>query len=495
MSEWRQLDPRTVAASAILLIGGIGLSGLITAVILLIAGVEWPWALFTLGCGLVVGAAIAVGDWVRFRVTRWRVTPERVEKRVQFIGSSRSTLLRSRIRTVDLTASVLQRAFGITTVRLGTGEQQGADFTLQYVSVADAQRLHDDLMHLHEGADTEEGSLAVLDPRWIRYAPLGFAPPILALALLGGAVQVADWFSAVPGLWGWVAGLLAAPVGVTLLLIVVAAYLVGIIGSLLIFVEQWWGYRLDRRSNGALHVQRGLLVRRSITFEAERIRGVVLVEPPGIRRAGAARVDIVAVGLSRENDSNGNAAQSPIVLPPAPRALAIRVAADVLGRPLPDLDLMAHPPAARRRRFVRAAVFSGVLVLAGVGLALAVPALIGWVLAVVALLVVTALFIAHDNSRGLGHRLDPGLVTVRRGSLWRRTELLHRAGLLGWNLRQTPFQRRSGILTLVATSAAASGAFRLPDVSEEQAAGILPSAGPVWEHLTEPASTPIQVGN
>lgn len=492
MSDWRRLDPRTVTVNAILLIGALGVSGLVTAVILLVAGVGWPWALFTFGCGLLLGVAVAVGEWVRFRVTTWRVTPERIEKRVQFIGSSRSTLLRSRIRTVDLTANVLHRALGVTNVRLGTGEQQGSDFTLQSLALPDAQRLHDDLMHVESGADTDEGSLANLDPRWIRYAPLGFAPPILAIALLGGGVQVASWFNAVPWLWGQVAGLLAGPVWVTLLLIIVAAYLVGVVGSLAIWVEEWWGYRLDRRPNGALHVQRGLLVRRSITFEAERIRGVVLVEPPGFRWAGAARVDIVAVGLSRQSDSNGNAVQSPIVLPPAPRGLALRVAADVLGRSIPDLDLVSHPPVARRRRFVRAAVFCALVVLAGVGMALAVPTLTGWVLAVGIVLVASALFIAHDNSRGLGHRLDPpqhrdgGLVTVRRGSLRRRTELLHRAGLLGWNIRQTPFQRRSGILTLVATSAAASGAFRLPDVSGEQAAAVLPSAGPVWEYLTEP---------
>lgn len=488
MSEWRRLDPRTVTVNAILLIGSLGGSTLLTAVIMVIAGVSWPWALFTLGCGLLLGVVIAVGEWVRFRVTTWRVTPERIEKRVQFIGSSRSTLLRSRIRTVDLTANVLQRALGVTNVRLGTGEQQGADFTLQSLALPDAQLLHDDLMRLEAGTDSADGTLARLDLGWIRYAPLGYAPPILAAALLGGGVQVADWFSAVPWLWGRVTGLLAAPVWVTLLLIIVAAYLAGILGSLVIFVEEWWGYRLDRRPNGALHVQRGLLVRRSITFEAERIRGAVLVEPPGIRRAGAARVDIVAVGLSNQKDSNGNAAQSPIVLPPAPRRVALRVVADVLGRPTPDLDLVCHPPAARRRRFVRAAVFCAVVTALALGLALAVPSLAPGLVVGAVLLDAAALFVAHDNSRGLGHRVEEDLVVLRRGSLRRRTEMLHRAGLLGWNVRQTPFQRRSGLLTLVATSAAASGAFRLPDVSEEQAIDVLPSAGPVWERLATSTS-------
>lgn len=483
MTAWRRLDPRTVTVNAVLLIGSIGGSTLVTAVIMLLAGVEWPAALLTFAAGVLLGVVIAVGEWVRFRVTTWRITPERIEKRVQFIGSSRSTLLRSRIRTVDLTANVLQRALGVTNVRLGTGEQQGADFTLQALARPDAERLHDELMRLEEGTETAGETLATLDLGWIRYAPLGYAPPIIALALLGAGLQVADGFKAVPWLWGQLIGLLAVPVGVTVLLVIVAAYLVGMIGSLAIFLEQWWGYRLDRRPNGALHVQRGLLVRRAITFERERIRGAVLVEPPGVRSAGAARVDIVAVGLSRQNDSQGNPAQSPVVLPPAPRNVALRVAAEVLGRPVPDLDLVVHPPAARRRRFVRASVFVAAVVLLGAALALALPVLTWWVVAVVLLLSAAALFIAHDTSRGLGHRVEEDLVTLRRGSLRRRTELLHRAGLLGWNVRQTPFQRRSGLQTLVATSAAASGAFRLPDVSDDQAVAVLPSAGPIWDHL------------
>ncbi len=90
---------------------------------------------------------------------------------------------------------------------------------------------------------------------------------------------------------------------------------------------------------------------------------------------------------------------------------------------------------------------------------------------------------AIDNSRGLGHAVGDLVVAVRKGSLLRRTDLLIRDGILGWNVRRTPFQRRAGLGTLVATSAGGSGAFRLPDIADSEAHGVWATAGVVWEHL------------
>ena len=260
---------------------------------------------------------------------------------------------------------------------------------------------------------------------------------------------------------------------------------VGTVASLVIFVESWWNYQLDRSRSGALRVQRGLLVHRSTNFEGERIRGMALVEPPGIRRMGAARLDIVAVGLNTSSDENGKQRQSPTVMPSAPRVLSEQVIEKVLGHPVAT-DLSAHPPAARSRRLVRAtaaAVAMAVVVLAAA--LLWWPGL--WWLSPVVLLVGGGLsfWIALDNSRGLGHALTDDQVVLRRGSVFRRTEVLNRRGLLSWNIRQTPFQRRSGLVTLVATSAAGSGSFRLPDVGVEQATSVIATAGPVWAHLAE----------
>ena len=100
---------------------------------------------------------------------------------------------------------------------------------------------------------------------------------------------------------------------------------------------------------------------------------------------------------------------------------------------------------------------------------LATPVLVGW--------------LAVDNSRGLGHVLTDSHVALRKGSLLPRTDVLRREGLLGWNVRRSPFQRRAGLATVVATSAGGRGSFRLPDVSGAQAAELMATSGAVWDHL------------
>lgn len=133
---------------------------------------------------------------------------------------------------------------------------------------------------------------------------------------------------------------------------------------------------------------------------------------------------------------------------------------------------------------------AGAVVVAVTGASL-VPAVIWpwlwWVPAVALVLsAASAIWAALDNARGLGHEITGGVVALRKGSLMRRTDVLERDGILGWNIRRSPLQRRAGLATLVATTAGGSGAFRLPDVGREQAPALWRTAGPVWDHLAEP---------
>ena len=225
------------------------------------------------------------------------------------------------------------------------------------------------------------------------------------------------------------------------------------------------------------------MVGRHTTFDGRRIRGVTLHEPPGFRALGAARLDVIASGVGIGKDEDGKQKQSPGLVPASPLDVPTGVAETVLGEPVPG-DLSAHPPAARRRRIVRATAV--VVVVTAVAL---VPGVIWtwlwWVpLLAFALSSAVALWIAVDNSRGLGHAVTGGVVALRKGSLMRRTDVLEREGILGWNIRRSPLQRRAGLATLVVTAAGGGGAFRVPDVGLEQAPELWRTAGPVWDHLS-----------
>ena len=102
----------------------------------------------------------------------------------------------------------------------------------------------------------------------------------------------------------------------------------------------------------------------------------------------------------------------------------------------------------------------------------------GWVVlpALVALPVGAAL--AVDRYRRLGHGLTDQHLVVRSGSLAGRRDIVQRTGIIGWNLQQSWFQRRAGLVTLVATTAAGTQAYAAIDVPEPLAIALAHDAVP-----------------
>ena len=119
--------------------------------------------------------------------------------------------------------------------------------------------------------------------------------------------------------------------------------------------------------------------------------------------------------------------------------------------------------------------------------ALGVPALLGaalagtaalWGISVVPVWVwptwiaVTAwcALLAADRAGALGHRVDDSWLVMRAGSVDRRRDCIATAGIIGWTVRQSPFQRRAGVATLVAATAA--GIKRYPLIDVPRGAGV-----------------------
>jgi putative membrane protein len=464
VTGWRRLDRRTLGVTAVLLAGFAVSAGTPIAV-----GTRSPW--LVPAAVLLVGAGV-LADYVRWRHTRFRCTAERLEIEFDFVAHTRKSLPRERIRSADLTANPLHRAFGVAVLTIGTGQHER--LTLAPLARADAEALRTELLHRSPGA--QDGPLATLDPRWIRYAPLSFVAPTLGLAAFGGLFKVADWFGAGGGLLKWLLNLFGdLPLAVSVLLLLVLALVAGVVGAAGLFAEMWWHHRLDREPGGTLRVRRGLLTTRSVTLEERRLRGIELVEPLGVRLAGAARVDAIATGLQRDDDKT----ESKTLLPAAPKAVAHDVVAQVLGERVETVGLVAHPVAARGRRlrWASAAVLGPVLVLLVLGALLTdVLLVLGGALAVVALPV--AVLLALDAYRGLGHGSRGRYLLVRAGSVRRSTAVLARDGILGWTVKQSVFQRRRGLATFTATTAAGAGAYSIRDADAAEGLAFAVAAVP-----------------
>jgi putative membrane protein len=100
-----------------------------------------------------------------------------------------------------------------------------------------------------------------------------------------------------------------------------------------------------------------------------------------------------------------------------------------------------------------------------------------WVLSGLVVLPVAAL-LAADRARSLGHALVVGHLVARSGSVVRRRRILEVEHVIGWNLRDTWFQRRAGLATLVATTAGGSQAVTVLDVPEGEAVRVAHDALP-----------------
>ncbi|WP_433556388.1 PH domain-containing protein [Pseudonocardia xinjiangensis] len=480
--EWAALDRRTVAVTALLVAGG-SVGAAVPAVYWITRAGSFGTALaWVLPVAALVVASACAFDEVRWRRTRYRVTSERIDLHTGVFVSRRRSLHRDRVRTVDVTADPLLRLFGLVQVLIATGEQTGPDgsVTLRPVTRQVAEDLRHTLLDRASGV-TADGLLARLDPAWIRYAPLSFVTPLLGGSAFGVVLNVSDWFGLQSGVIAWVAGLFrGVPLLTTIVVLTAIALVIGLVAALGLFVEMWWAYRLDREPGGTLRVRRGLLTTRSISLEERRLRGVEIVEPLGARLAGAARVDAVATGMAAPSEKDKT--DSRTLLPAAPRAVAHRVAADVLRDPVApptSTPLSPHPAAARNRRvrWALGTVATVVALLAVLGLLLTEILLhVAWISAFV--LGPVAVLLALDAYRSLGHGLTPGYLVARSGTVRRATVALQRGGIIGWTAKQSIFQRRAGLLTLTATTAAGAGAYSIHDVGTSHGLAVAERAVP-----------------
>jgi len=428
----------------------------------------WPLA----ALGVLVGFGL-----LRWVFTTYQITDENVMLRSGVLRRRSVSVPRNRIRSVQTDARLLHRLLGLTVLRVGTGHETRGDaaFALDAVEAAQVPRLRAMLLAESVPGDVAEQPsgqvLARWRPSWLRYAPLSFSGVVMIGAAIGLAYQ--------SGLGVRIqervakAGTEAAHRTGVVVVVSVGAVSTVALALLLAVLWSWltYGNLLLRRDGGVLHLRHGVLRVREHTFDMRRLRGGTVREPLLVRALRGARVDAVMTGVHGEGESS-------VLLPPCPAHTAKTVLADVIdNREAVDGPLRSHGAAAARRRWTRALALP---VLAGVALGvvnvfvgLSIWLWLAW-LCVIALCAVLAL----DRVRSLGHRVADGWLVARTGSLERRRDCIACAGIIGWTLRQTLLQRRAGVATLVAATAAGRKHYQVIDVPAELAWSIAAEASP-----------------
>jgi putative membrane protein len=241
----------------------------------------------------------------------------------------------------------------------------------------------------------------------------------------------------------------------------VVVLVIGAAGSLLVD----WDFTLTDEAE-RLTTSRGLLTRRVVTIDRDRIRGADVRDTPLRRPLGLVSITGIVAGL---RGRTGGTTLAPVL--PARGAHALLRAVDPVA-PDPAEPLSRHPLPARRRRLVRA-------------LALPLPALIAavalrspWAMAAAVALAVLAVPLAFDRYRQLGHSFDGRRLVLRGGSLQRRWSEVDPAGVVAFELRSSPGQRRTGLCTLIVHLGQGAGPRRALDAGEDQAAVLLAGLHP-----------------
>jgi putative membrane protein len=439
---------------------------------------------------LVITVGFAFSRWF---TTRYRVTDDRVEVGSGLFQRRVRAVSRDRIRTVDVTARAMHRLLGLARVDVGTGrsDREGdGGVRLDGLTAAEAAGLRQELLHRRaapgapaatapgdgsaEGAPADEAppaeppetELARLDPSWVRYAPFTLSGVVSVGVVVGFIFNAANEAGFDLEDWGPARSLADdlghAPVVLVAAGLTVLALVVIVIASTVGYALAFWDFRLTRHPGGTVHVTRGLITTRATTIEERRLHGVEVSEPLLLRAVAGARLIAIATGLrvGRGAERGGS-----LLVPPAARAEVERVAGEVLGATEPvTVELVPHGPRARRRRYTRA--------LGGWALLVAALAVAHWAIDAPAWLPVAGLALlpvaaalAADRYRSLGHAIAEGRLVVRSGSLVRRRCVVAAEGIIGWNVERSFFQRRAGLATLVATTAAGHQHYDVQDVA------------------------------
>lgn len=490
---WRRLDRRMLLVTPVQAV----VRFLPALVVLVVAGStrdSAPWwtnlaaVVFPIAYGLLV-----------YATTTYRITDTQLQLRRGLLQRATLTARLDRIRTVDVTASLLHRLLGVAGVKVGTAGEQA--FELDGLPAADAAQLRTRLLHAartvpQEGPATPaeppaepsaapsaapesplepaEVELARLSPRWIAYAPFSLTG-IAGVAVAAGAVVqfLGDLTRrALESELGSAARehVRELPLWLVVLESAVALLVLATVASVISYVLRYWGYRLTRHAGGTLAVTRGLLTTRVTSLEERRLRGVVLTRGALLAAVGGAKGSALITGAGE--------AGSDLLVPAAPRAQVVEVLDAVLREPaVLAAPLRRHGPVARRRRHVRAWVTALVLG------AVSVAAILWWqwplwLYAVPVALVATAPLLGRARYARLGHAFVAGHVVSRHGLAPERTWCVGAGGIIGWNVSASVFQRRAGLVTLTATLAAGGNRVDIPDIPAADAVALMRAATP-----------------
>ena len=453
------------------------------------------WILLILSVPSVV---LAFAQWLAFR---FRVEGDDLIIDSGVLARRRRVIPLARVQNIDLEQGLIERLAGVARLRLETASG-GADTeaSLAVLSVGEAHALQAEMMRRRNrarGAASLPGDVSSdpeQAPGTVAERPvdetagpsrvllrLGLADLAIAGATsnesgliaagLATMIQVAGDF----GQWAWIEAVTEPVLGRSAGLGFAAAVVAGVVLAALFFVLGWvvsiaatlvrfHGFTLTRVGDD-LRREYGLFSRHRSTVPLERVQAVRIEETLLRRPLGltALKIETAGAGPGRSDQPGGRAEA---FVPLARRRDVGRLLAEVFeDARFEGVAFQPVDPVSRRRSFTR----------------LALPILVGTgILAVfhrgavgLALLLLPAWAVAGAQYRARGWARASGYALARGGVLTRVTWVVPERKIQTLHLRESPFQRRWGVGTVMIDTAATGRTANIVDVRRETGAGLL----------------------
>lgn len=449
----------------------------------------------------VPSLGLSLARWLMFR---YRLEPEELIIDSGVLSRRRRVIPLARIQNIDLQQSAIERLARVAQLRMETASGGGdTEASLAVLSLPEARQLQAELMRRRAevrgrdqrdatdhagdegaaargageaGAPGGEGAGAPRRLLQLSMADLSIAGAtsneagLIAAALatgleladdLGGVERVQGWLEAVftRGAALGVMGAIAAAMAVA-----VAMILVGWILSVFVTVVRYHGFTLTR-VGGDIRREFGLFSRHHSTVPLERVQAVRIEQTLLRRPFGlvSLKVETAGAGPRQQGGGDGSEAFVPIARSREVGWLLREVFPDARFE---DVELRSVSPLSRRRTFLRLAI---PVTLAALGMALLLEP--RW-LAMLGLLAPAWLF-ARADYRARAWARPAGYTLVRGGVFTRVSWVVPESKIQTLHLRDTPFQRRLGLASLLVDTAAGGRVARVVDLDRSTADPLL----------------------
>ncbi len=453
---------------------------------------DWLYILI----GVIVGIFLLPGILLNYVYFTYYITPDEVVIRSGILSRKQRNIPIARVQNVESSQNFLQRLLGLVKIRIetaGGGETEGL---LEFVSKKEAEminqiidsykaRLEEAAANPMEGGPSrhsadinfiesnktnrtsQKDSLIFSMSLWdvTLYGMLRLRPTILILFawLFSMSQQFGFYdFDDLPtdDIEGYIQSIDIATLIAYLIVGVIAFLIASWLIDIALTINKYYGFKLSKES-GKLHTEFGLLGKKKGTIPLEKLQMTVIFTNAIRRKLGFYGLKLETAGFAAQQGK-----VSEVAVPFTKFERLLRIAKDVTKIEYPDELINVSRKTIRRAmvRYVLAFIFP----LAGLYF------VTSWFWL---LLVLVPLFYygAVLRYQFRGYYITGDTVIIKQGFWFQRIIIIPIAKIQTLNIRQTFFQRRLGLASLIVDTAAGSTIYdaKIDDIDQNDAEEIM----------------------